>query len=256
LEISIRNIVITCPDGTWNGERWEGPPRELAAFYAELLGMRIVREDWLVIATDRQTLPRLAFDELPDYRPPRWPDPEHPQQVHLDVTVPDVAEAEALVLRLGATRLQDAGAYRTFADPVGHPFCLYPRVNDHGGEATGRIERVVLDCFSPRALATFYQGLAGMPIRVEDAPERVVIGRDDGAVPMLAFQHAPLRVPPRWPDPAYPPQIHVDFDVAEGAGATDLAERLGAIRLPDMGGSCPVYADPAAHPFCLCAPDQ
>jgi catechol-2,3-dioxygenase len=252
MQISIRNIVFTCPDGTWTGERWEGPPRELALFYAELLGMRILREDWLVVAKDRESVPRLAFDELADYRPPRWPDPEHPQQVHLDITVPDVDDAEALVLRLGATRLQEAGAFRTYADPAGHPFCLYPGATDEGA----RIERVVFDCFSPRALAAFYEGLTGFDTRFEDSTDRVVIGTGDGAVPMLAFQHAPERVPPRWPDPAYPQQIHVDFDVEQGSAATELAERLGAIRLADMGGSCPVYADPASHPFCLCAPDQ
>jgi hypothetical protein len=38
--------------------------------------------------------------------------------------------------------------------------------------------------------------------------------------------------------------------------AQELALRLGAIRLPPQGGSCPVFADPAAHPFCLCAPGQ
>jgi hypothetical protein len=71
---------------------------------------------------------------------------------------------------------------------------------------------------------------------------------------MLAFQHAQFEAP-RWPDPAYPSQMHLDlyFDDAEAAIAT--AERLGAIRLP-KGGSCPVYADPAAHPFCLCTLGQ
>jgi predicted enzyme related to lactoylglutathione lyase len=256
MQISIRNIVFTCPDGTWTGERWEGPPRELALFYADLLGMRIMREDWLVVAKDRESLPRLAFDELADYRPPRWPDPEHPQQVHLDITVHDVDDAEARVLGSGATRLQDAGTFRTFADPAGHPFCLYPPPIDGGPDDAPRIERVVFDCDSPRALAAFYEGLTGFGTRVEDTPDRVVIARADGAVPMLAFQRAPGRVPPRWPDPAYPQQLHIDFDVDQGSVAVELAERLGATRLAEMGGSCPVFADPASHPFCLCAPDQ
>jgi hypothetical protein len=33
--------------------------------------------------------------------------------------------------------------------------------------------------------------------------------------------------------------------------ARELAERLGAIRLADEGLGRIVYADPAAHPFCL-----
>src|SRR5689334_6464661 len=61
MAISIRNIVLACPEGRWADDHWEGPPRELATFYAELLGMRIIREDWLVIGLDEATTPRLAF---------------------------------------------------------------------------------------------------------------------------------------------------------------------------------------------------
>jgi catechol 2,3-dioxygenase-like lactoylglutathione lyase family enzyme len=260
MDASIRNIVFGCPEGTWRDDRWEGAPRVLASFYAELLGMRIIREDWLVIAEDEGSFPHLAFDGLPDYRPPRWPDPEHPQQLHLDITVHDLAAGEELALRLGAARLQDKGGYRSYADPAGHPFCLYRRAaqpNDEtGGLLPGRIDRVVFDCFSPRALATFYQELLGMHTRKQDSSDRVVIARDDGSTPMLAFQHALQFTPPRWPDPMYPQQVHLDLHVDDGKAAQEVAERLGAIRLPDMGGSCPVYADPAAHPLCVCAPDQ
>jgi len=73
---------------------------------------------------------------------------------------------------------------------------------------------------------------------------------------MLAFQHVAQYQAPRWPDPAYPQQIHLDLQVEDGAEAHKLALRLGGIRLPPMGGSCPVFADPAGHPFCLCSPGQ
>jgi Glyoxalase-like domain len=116
---------------------------------------------------------------------------------------------------------------------------------------SGRIGRVVVDCFSPRSLAAFYAELLDMPNRELDTPERVVIARADGHLPALAFQHAQSPAP-RWPDPAYPQQIHLDFWVEHSQKAQDLAARLGAIRLPGMGGSCPVFADPAGHPFCLC----
>jgi len=261
MEPSILNIVFGCPEGEGPDNPWEGSPRELAEFYAELLGMQILREDWLVIGKDKNSFPRLAFGDGPsDYRPPRWPDPEHPQQLHLDITVSDLEAMEELAIRIGATRLQDKGEYRSYADPVGHPFCLYrdgaEGNQESGGPRPGRIERVVFDCFSPRALAAFYEGLLGMHTRTLDSPDRVVIARDDGTLPMLAFQHAPKYKPPRWPDPAHPQQLHLDLDVEDSEAAQELAERLGAIRLPDMGGSCPVYADPAAHPFCLCAPGQ
>jgi catechol 2,3-dioxygenase-like lactoylglutathione lyase family enzyme len=261
MDVSILNIVFGSPEGTSSNDRREGTARALASFYAELLGMRIVREDWLLIAKDESSYPRLAFDDGPsDDPPPRWPDPEYPQQLHLDIAVNDLEAAEEMALGLGATRLQDKGDYRSYADPAGHPFCLYRDTAEGGDQAKsplpGRLDRVVFDCFSPRALAAFYEELLGMRTRKLDSPERVVIARDDGSHPMLAFQHAPEFKAPRWPDPMYPQQIHLDLDVEDGESAQELAERLGAIRLPDMGGSCPVYADPSAHPFCLCSPGQ
>ena len=70
---------------------------------------------------------RLAVQLAPDHVPPQWPDPAHPQQLHLDVHVDDPDEAERQVLALGARRLPDpvgAEDFRVFADPAGHPFCL------------------------------------------------------------------------------------------------------------------------------------
>ncbi|GAA4583345.1 hypothetical protein GCM10023194_20410 [Planotetraspora phitsanulokensis] len=56
------------------------------------------------------------------------PDPEHPQQFHLDVTVDDLAEAETEVLALGAVKHAHQpgvdGGFTVFLDPAGHPFCL------------------------------------------------------------------------------------------------------------------------------------
>jgi hypothetical protein len=67
----------------------------------------------------------LLFQQVGSYSPPRWPDPAHPQQVHLDVHVDDVDAAEAATLALGATRLPGDGEdWRVFADPAGKPFCL------------------------------------------------------------------------------------------------------------------------------------
>ncbi|HYT78457.1 MAG TPA: VOC family protein [Actinomycetota bacterium] len=116
METYVRNIVFNCSDA-----------HALASFYAELLGWRVItlREDYVVIARDEKIHPHLAFDEVPDYRPPRWPDPAYPQQVHLDIHVVDSEAAQALALRLGATRLPDVGgSCPVFADPAGHPFCL------------------------------------------------------------------------------------------------------------------------------------
>ena len=178
---------------------------------------------------------------------PRWPDPAYPQQIHLDVVVRDLAAAEAGVLADGAAKLADNGDFRVYADPAGHPFCLYA---DSSKDRV--LERVVFDCADPAELATFWSGLLDLPARLEDTPDRIVIGRSDGRLPNLAMQRVHDYRPPRWPDSASPAQLHLDLMFDDRETRERLALHLGATRLPPQGGSCPVYADPAGHPFCLC----
>ncbi|HEY7432229.1 MAG TPA: VOC family protein [Streptosporangiaceae bacterium] len=100
-------------------------PHALARFYCGLLGWQITRVDgdWIDIGDGHGA--RFAFQHAPDHEPPRWPDPTFPQQVHLDLEVDDIEEAEAKVLALGATRLPSTEpGFRVYADPAGHPFCL------------------------------------------------------------------------------------------------------------------------------------
>jgi hypothetical protein len=114
----LHSVVLDCPD-----------PEKLAAFYAELTGL-----DWgdgdeyWVTLNGADGHPRLCFQAVADYQAPSWPDPESPQQSHLDIEVDDIRTAEARVLELGATRLRGGGTrnsgFRVYADPVGHPFCL------------------------------------------------------------------------------------------------------------------------------------
>jgi catechol 2,3-dioxygenase-like lactoylglutathione lyase family enzyme len=110
----LHHVVIDSPD-----------PLRLAMFYAELLGSQITyrSDDWVVVSASTQAS-GLAFQLAPDHQPPRWPDPDAPQQFHLDVMVEDVDASETRVLALGATKLSGGGAY---ADPAGHPFCLIQR---------------------------------------------------------------------------------------------------------------------------------
>jgi catechol-2,3-dioxygenase len=96
----------------------------LARFYADLLGMEVTYEgpEGALIAGGGKSV---MFQQVSGYSPPRWPDPAHPQQAHLDITVEDLDRGEARAMELGAARL-DGGAqtFRVFADPAGHPFCL------------------------------------------------------------------------------------------------------------------------------------
>jgi len=243
LVLGIGNIQIDCPGGS---------VPQVAKLYAELLGWPLPEHgpNWVVIAKDRRTRPMIPFaGQAPEWRAPSWGDPNRPQQVHLELFVRDMSEATRIAESNGATHIHDD----VWTDHAGHAIGL---VAGEAGDANAVIGRVVLDCFSPRSLAPFYEELLGMTARVEDSPERVVIARDDGKLPMLAFRHVPEHAPPRYPDPAYPQQMHMDLKFDDYYGAQRTAERLGAIRLPNPGGHPTVYADPAGHPFCLCFPGQ
>jgi catechol-2,3-dioxygenase len=107
-------IVIDCPD-----------PKGLAAFYRELTGLDelLGEDDWVTLGRGGDV--RVAFQKAEDYNPPQWPDPAHPQHMHLDIFVPDLADAAAKVEALGARPLGgDGEAFRVYTDPAGHPFCL------------------------------------------------------------------------------------------------------------------------------------
>jgi hypothetical protein len=107
------HLILDCPD-----------PLALAQFYSALLNEPItfVSDDFVVVAVNSETS-GMAFQQAPNHRPPTWPDPTVPQQMHLDIMVEDVADAAPRVLALGATQL----SADVFADPAGHPFCLVKR---------------------------------------------------------------------------------------------------------------------------------
>jgi len=101
-------------------------PGRLARFYGDLTGWEIDDDDpdWVQLRSD--TTVTLACQRAPDHRPPAWPDPEHPQQLHLDLAVEDLDIAEEQVLAIGARKasVQPGRSFRVFLDPAGHPFCL------------------------------------------------------------------------------------------------------------------------------------
>jgi len=232
----IGNLVIECPD-----------PGALAGFYSELLDLQTLRRppDWMVIGREGMAL-RLAFDSVGDnWQPPRWPDPAYPQQLHLDIAVPDRAAIEAQLPARGATRPTHQDPH-IWIDPAGHPFCL----NEQSGSP--RIQMVVLDSEDHESLAVFYAKLLGLKQTSEGANW---IGIGDETPTPLGFARVARHVRPTWPEPTYPQQMHLDIGIGDPQ-ALVAAERLGAVRLPAVGGGCPVYADPAGHPICLCLPRQ
>jgi hypothetical protein len=111
--------AIDCPDS-----------RALAAFYSAITGWpeSLPHEDypdWVQLVGDGGVT--LAFQQVADFRAPQWPGQDHPQQMHLDFTVPDLDAGERAVMELGAVKhaIQPAPEeFRVFLDPAGHPFCL------------------------------------------------------------------------------------------------------------------------------------
>jgi len=112
----------------------------------------------------------------------------------------------------------------------------------------GTLKSVVLDAPDIAKLAAFYANLAGWTQQYAD-DEWITLVTDDG--PRICFQLAPDHVPPRWPDPAYPQQAHLDLYAPDIDAAADRAVAAGATRLGG-GETWHTLADPAGHPFDLC----
>jgi catechol 2,3-dioxygenase-like lactoylglutathione lyase family enzyme len=110
----LHHLIVDCRD-----------PHAAAAFWSAVLGQPVTydSDDFVVVSVDDRTS-GLAFQLAPDHVAPTWPDPEVPQQLHLDVMVDDLEAASEQVVTLGALPL---GGDHVFADPAGHPFCLIPR---------------------------------------------------------------------------------------------------------------------------------
>lgn len=76
---------------------------------------------------------RLAFQRVDELARSTWPDHRVPQQAHLDFLAPDpdaMAADHARLVELGAPvlleRLDDPEEpLRVYADPDGHPFCVF-----------------------------------------------------------------------------------------------------------------------------------
>ncbi|MEU4134273.1 VOC family protein [Streptomyces wuyuanensis] len=118
--------------------------------------------------------------------------------------------------------------------------------------AIAALGTVVLDCADPRALAAFYAEVLGG--RVEsDGDDWVTLTGNQGTP--LAFQAAPGHTAPEWPSPDSSQQFHLDLTVEDLDTAESRVLALGAKPLDadDRSRGFRVYADPAGHPFCLCA---
>ena len=130
---TLRTDVLDCEDA-----------RALAEFYRQLLGLRYrpgheppadgepdeAAQDWLVLHGAGLSL---AFQPVARLPRATWPEGEHPQQLHLDMTVAsrsELLEQHRRALTLGAHLLRDLSddfdePLYVYADPEGHPFCIF-----------------------------------------------------------------------------------------------------------------------------------
>jgi catechol 2,3-dioxygenase-like lactoylglutathione lyase family enzyme len=132
---TLRQVVLDCKDA-----------RTLAEFYRQLLGFQYRPDDeppadgtpdtqgqeWLSLC-DADGSPRLAFQQVAHLPEPTWPEGPRPQMLHLDTTVPtfnDLQVQHQRALALGARLLFDRSSdpdepLFVYADPAGHPFCIF-----------------------------------------------------------------------------------------------------------------------------------
>jgi hypothetical protein len=115
----------------------------------------------------------------------------------------------------------------------------------------GTLRSIVIDTTDVAALSAFYGELAGFSAAAFAFQDDWVTTKATPAGPRLAFQRIGEHVAPRWPDPAYPQQMHLDFLTADLEATVEAAEKLGATRLPGGGETYTVLADPSSHPFCV-----
>jgi catechol 2,3-dioxygenase-like lactoylglutathione lyase family enzyme len=117
----------------WWGVTLDAPnARELAHFYARLLGWQLFEsdgDDGAAVAPSETAGYSLEFQTEALYARPVWPaEAGQPQMsMHLEIEVDDLDEAVAYAVGVGAEEaaFQPQSTVRVMLDPAGHPFCLY-----------------------------------------------------------------------------------------------------------------------------------
>ena len=231
----LKTIVLDAPDIAG-----------LSAFYTGWRAgpQRYADDEWVTMTTDDGW--RIGFQHAPDHVPPRWPDPAHPQQAHLDLRVPDLEAGDRT--RRRARRDACCGSNETLAHP-GRPGRAPVRPLPQGRRpehhADGRHARLPRRQGAERVLrrAARQAGHLRGRGRGDDRRGR----RAAGAVPAGRGLHRrragrirPIRsscTSTSWSTTSRRPSRR--------------RWRSARRRLPGEGENWRVYADPAGKPFCL-----
>jgi hypothetical protein len=101
-------------------------PVGLATFYRQLLDLEVFRESEDFVALKGAGI-LITTQRVEAHRAPSWPGGPAPKQLHLELAVSDLEEAEAQALAIGATKSDtqpNPDHWRVLLDPAGHPFCI------------------------------------------------------------------------------------------------------------------------------------
>jgi Glyoxalase-like domain len=107
-------------------------PEALVDFWKNVLGGEIAftSDDFVALKLEGLWLTAVRDDH---YQRPVWPEGSVPKQMHLDLKVKNLDDAEAEIVGLGAEKAAtqpSPDAWRVFFDPDGHPFCLTVGIPD------------------------------------------------------------------------------------------------------------------------------
>jgi hypothetical protein len=110
---TVSTIILDCAE-----------PKALGEFYRTATGWGVASADDDFVYLDNGGPVQLAFQRVPDYAAPGWPDGR--KQAHLDLKVADVDRATADLVAAGATKpeFQPGDGWVVLIDPAGHPFCI------------------------------------------------------------------------------------------------------------------------------------
>ncbi len=131
----LRQVVLDTTDARASAEFWR---QLLGLFYRPGHEAPAPGEDdpagrdWLNLRTP-DGRPCLAFQQVDELHRATWPEPDVSQQLHLDLTVQDRDQLDAVhssVVALGGELRLDRShdeeePLRVYADPDGHPFCVF-----------------------------------------------------------------------------------------------------------------------------------
>jgi hypothetical protein len=107
-------------------------PAALAAFYWDLLDIEIVWESEDFVALKGAGV-LVTIQRVAEHKPPDWPTGPAPKQMHLDLAVDDLEQAESAALAIGARKAENQPSpdkWRVLLDPAGHPFCITTLIPD------------------------------------------------------------------------------------------------------------------------------